>query len=122
LDTDSHAVGVCLDTANSLGCGEGIDHVLDTLAPYIVNLHVKDFIVRRPPHDKGFIVEGVPAGTGILNIPAVLRRMRGDVSAILEQWPPPEADIEASVAKEQLWAEQGIRYLRTLIPKPAGEE
>jgi sugar phosphate isomerase/epimerase len=107
----SPAVGVCLDTANSLGCGEGIDQVLDTLADFVVNVHLKDFTVRRLPHSKGFLVEGVPAGSGLLDIPSLLKKLP-ECSLILEQWPPPEATVEESIAKERAWAEQGILYLR----------
>jgi sugar phosphate isomerase/epimerase len=109
--SSSH-LGVCLDTANSLGCGEGIDQVLDTLAGIVVNLHVKDFVTRRLPHNKGFVVEGAPAGKGLLDIPAILARLPRDISAIVELWPPPEDDIEASVAKEHAWAAESVRYMR----------
>ena len=115
----SDHIGICLDTANSLGCGETVDQVLDTLADFVINLHIKDFSVQRLPHNKGFIVEGTPAGQGLLDIPAMLARVGGtsrEMSAILEQWPPPEATANESAAKEEAWATEGIRYLRTLIP------
>jgi sugar phosphate isomerase/epimerase len=112
----SERVGICIDTANSLGCGEGIEHVLDALADFAVNLHVKDFVVRRLAHNKGFIVEGAPAGRGLLDIPAILERAPREVSAIVELWPPPEKDIETSMAKEEAWAEESVRYLRTFAP------
>jgi sugar phosphate isomerase/epimerase len=110
---------ICLDTANSLGCLEGLDSVLEALGPWVVNVHIKDVAAVRLPHQKGFVIEGRPAGQGALKIPHLLSRLRefgNDPSVILEQWPPPEPDIEASVAKERQWATEGIRYLRTLIP------
>src|SRR5262245_60980645 len=39
----SDRLGVCLDTANSLGAGEGLETVLAMLGPLVVNLHIKDF-------------------------------------------------------------------------------
>jgi hypothetical protein len=57
------STGICLDTANSLACGETVDQVLDVLAG------------RR------------------------LEPRGARMSAILEQWTPPEAAAEASVAK-----------------------
>src|SRR5579872_2822411 len=36
-------VGICLDTVNSFGALEGPEAVVETLAPYTLNLHVKDF-------------------------------------------------------------------------------
>jgi sugar phosphate isomerase/epimerase len=111
-------VGVCLDTANSLGCLEGLETTVETLAPYTLNLHVKDVVVRRLPHHLGFTVEGRPAGEGQVEIPWVLERLRvagRDVSVILEQWPAPEADAAATRAKEEAWAVAGVGYLRKLI-------
>jgi 3-oxoisoapionate decarboxylase len=116
---DSPCVGICLDTANSLGCPESVETVLDVLGPRTVNLHIKDFEIFRPPHQKGFIIEGRPAGRGQLDIPRLLARLRAlarHPNAILELWPPPEADSDAAAAKEAEWAAESVRYLRRLIP------
>jgi len=112
-------LGICLDTANSLACGEDFLTVLCTLHKNAVNLHVKDFQVKRLPHKKGFIVEGCPAGAGLLDIPSLLEEVhdwpRKVSAAILELWPAPEATIEESIAKEEAWARQSIHYLRQWI-------
>jgi hypothetical protein len=53
-----------------------------------------------------------------LNIPWVLnelRRSNTKPNAILEQWPAPEETLEATIAKEDNWAEQSIGYLRNLF-------
>jgi 3-oxoisoapionate decarboxylase len=116
---DSPCAGICLDTANSLGCVEGVETVLEVLGPWTVNLHIKDFEILRPRHQKGFIIEGRPAGRGRLDIPRLLARLRAlgrDPNAILELWPPPEADSAAAAAKESIWAAQSVSYLRRLIP------
>jgi sugar phosphate isomerase/epimerase len=115
----SAAIGVCLDTANSLGCGECVEQVLDAVADVTVNLHIKDFTARRLPHGKGFVIEGTPAGRGLVDIPRVLDRLRAagrDVNAIIELWTPPEGTVEASIEKEDAWAEESVRHMRTLIP------
>lgn len=111
----SDRVGICLDTANSLGAGEGLQEVTDILAPFVLNLHIKDFTVERLPHQMGFVVEGRPAGSGMMDLPRVLERLAryGRCrSAILEAWTPPETDIEATVAKERDWAVASIEYLK----------
>jgi hypothetical protein len=79
-----------------------------------VILHLKDFVIERLPYKLGFVVSGAPAGSGI-NIPWLLGEIRSDdnVSAILEQWPPPRKSIVAAIAMEQEWAEQGVQYLRS---------
>ena len=116
---DSPCAGICLDTANSLGCLEGVETVTEVLGPRTVNLHIKDFEIFRPRHQKGFIIEGRPAGQGRLDIPRLLARLRllgRDPNAILELWPPPEADSAAAAAKEAIWAAESVSYLRRLIP------
>jgi sugar phosphate isomerase/epimerase len=116
---DSRHVGICLDTANSIGCAEGLETLLRVLGRWVINLHVKDVRIYRPPHRRGFFVEGCPTGQGQVDIPWVIGELLAQgrsPNAILEQWPPPEATIAESVAKEEAWAIESIRYLRKLIP------
>ncbi len=111
----SEHVGVCLDTANSLGAGEGIEAVAAVLAPVTVNLHIKDYWIERVPHLMGFSVTGRPAGGGMLNLPGLLEQLaaRGRCqTAVLETWPPLEGTLEATLAKESAWAAQSIEYLK----------
>lgn len=111
----SERVGICLDSVNSLGAGEGLAEVVRTLAPHTVNLHLKDFGIRRLPHLMGFQVDGRPAGRGMLNIPwlvsEVVRSGRCR-TAILEQWVVPEPDLAATLDKERRWADASIDYLK----------
>ena len=114
----SQRVGICLDTANSLGAGEGLGHVLEQLAGHTVNLHVKDFIIRRVPYAMGFTVAGRPAGQGMLDVAALRDAVTASGrcrSAILETWTPPEPDIGATIVKERRWAEESITYLKRLF-------
>ncbi len=67
----SDHVGICFDTANSIGCVEAAELVLQTLGRRIINLHIKDFSIFRPPHNKGFIVEGASCRPGRLGHPCV---------------------------------------------------
>lgn len=110
-------VGICLDTANSFGAGEGIEYVSDILAPYTVNLHIKDFNVTRLPYKMGFTIAGSRLGEGLLDIAgllgALLQYTRCE-TAIFEQWVPPEPHHEDSVRKEKEWANAGITYLKEL--------
>jgi sugar phosphate isomerase/epimerase len=115
----SPRLGICLDTVNSFGALEGPEVVLDVLGPHVVNLHVKDFSIRRAGHNMGFVLEGTPAGQGMLDLPWLLGRLRAfgrDCNAILELWPAPEATMAATIQKEAEWAAASMAYLRTLIP------
>lgn len=119
---ESEAVGICLDTANSIGCLEGTETVLATLGPHTLNLHVKDCRVSRLPHEKGFVVEGCAAGRGQVDVPAAIRCAAAnghDPNVILELWPPPDPDIERAVARERDWAEESVRYLQSLMSDAA---
>lgn len=115
---DSWAVGICLDTVNSFGSLEGPEVVIETLGPYVVNLHVKDFVIRRADHNMGFTLTGTPAGQGMLDVPLLLDRLNGfgrEFNAILELWPAPENSIEATIEKEAQWAAESEAYLRQYI-------
>jgi len=112
-------VGICLDTVNSFGALEGPDVVVGTLGPHVLNLHLKDFAVRRLPHLQGFTVEGRPLGEGMLDVPWLLRRLRelnaNDFNAILELWTPPEAEMADTIRKEAEWAERSVQAARRWI-------
>ena len=107
--------GICLDTVNSLGALEAPSTVVARLGGLAVNLHLKDFTIRRLGHQMGFQIEGTPAGGGLLDIPWLLNQLRAVPrlhTAILELWTPPEATIDATVAKEMAWASASLDFLR----------
>lgn len=108
-------VGICLDSVNSLGAGEGLAEVVSTLAPYTVNLHLKDFGIQRLPHQMGFQIDGRPTGRGMLHVPWLVNEIEKHGrcrTAVLEQWVVPETDLAATIAKEAAWAEESIAYLQ----------
>lgn len=114
-------VDICLDTVNSFGALEGPEVVIGALAPHVVNLHLKDFDVRRLPHMMGFEIGGAPAGQGRLNVPGLLDTLRAngrDFNVILELWPPLDRDIESTIHLERAWCQQSVSYLKELIPEP----
>ncbi len=117
-EVGSDRIGICLDTANSLGAGEGIDVVLAELGAHTFNLHIKDFHVTRLPHQMGFAVEGRPAGEGMLDVPGLLAGLRRHGrcgSAVLELWTPPGASIGETVVREEDWSARSLAYLRPLF-------
>lgn len=88
------------------------------LGPLAVNLHVKDFEIERVPWAMGFVVTGRAVGEGRLDVPALLAAGAAaessgrELSAVIELWTPPGADIRESVASEAAWAERSVTYLR----------
>ncbi len=108
-------VGICLDSVNSMGAGEGLEEVVRTLAPCTVNLHIKDFGIARLPHQMGFQIDGRIAGQGMLNVPWLVEQLEPSGrcrTAILEQWVVPEGEPSATMAKEERWAEASMDYLK----------
>ena len=114
----SPRVGIVLDMANSLAVPEGWKHVTETLAPYTICLHHKEFTVQREWHMMGFRVEGRPAGTGLLDTPWLLKtldRAGATYNVILEVWPPEQKTLAETIALENLWVEESIPYLRRFV-------
>ena len=115
----NHAhVGCCLDTVNSFGALEAPEHVIRALSPYLVNLHIKDFDIRRVDHMMGFEILGTPAGAGRLDIPQlkaiIAANGKAGVNAILELWTPYANSVEDTIAVERDWMERSIAYLRSV--------
>jgi 3-oxoisoapionate decarboxylase len=113
----SSHVGIVLDTVNSFGSLEPPELVVETLGPYAVNLHTKDFDVRRASHNLGLEIYGTAAGQGRLDIPTIVKQLKSygrEFTTILEFWVAPEVTVAESIAKEQKWAESSIEYLKAL--------
>lgn len=112
-------VGITLDTVNSFGALEPPETVVAALGRYTVCLHVKDFTVQRPSHQLGFTVEGCAAGSGQLNVPWLLQALAVSphpFNVILETWVTPSDSLDETIARERRWADEGVAYLKTLIP------
>lgn len=118
LSAGNEWVGICLDSVNSMGAGEGFETVSDILMPYTINLHLKDFSIRRVSHKMGLVVEGTPAGKGMLKIRETVDKLTAlnhCPSAILELWTPPEQVLEETISKEEEWARESIKFLKTIF-------
>jgi L-ribulose-5-phosphate 3-epimerase UlaE len=66
----------------------------------------------------GLIIEGKPAGKGMLNIKELVDRLSQSNrchSSILELWTPPESEIEETINKEELWAKESIMFLKEIF-------
>lgn len=111
-------VGICLDTVNSFGSLEGPEVVVEALGPYVVNLHLKEFVVKRAGHAMGFEITGRPAGQGMLDVTWLLNKLNGfgrSYNAIIEAWLPMQITLEETMMMERRWAEQSTTYLRQYI-------
>ena len=118
---DSPHVGACLDTANSLGAGEGLAEVTRLLAPVTVNLHLKDVIIKRVSHQMGFVIDGCPLGEGCLPLAETVRAVRAAGrcrTAILEAWTPEAETLADTISREAAWARRSLTAFRKLLQGP----
>ena len=116
---DSPYVGIVLDTVNSFACEENTEQVLDELASYTVNFHMKDFRIDRIPNAMGLLVTGTIAGEGRLNFPKTMKRLqreaKTDFSTIIELWMQPEKSVEETLEKENCWVEQSVANMKRML-------
>ena len=111
----SPSLGICMDTANSLGRPEVLETVVKHLAPHAIVLHVKDYDIRRIDTRMGFDVIGSAAGDGKVDFQLVfgaLRQHGRDPSVILEHWPPFDGTIENTLRLEEEWVNRSMAFLR----------
>jgi sugar phosphate isomerase/epimerase len=71
---NSDHVGVCVDTGNSIALLEDPMEVVLALAPWAFSTHLKDMAVEE--YRDGFLLAEVPLGTGILDLPRIVRTLR----------------------------------------------
>lgn len=113
LRVHDERVGVCLDTANSTGFLERPLETAEILAPYVVSMHLKDFVVTKPT--QGYRISGAPLGQGWLDAPAVLDILActgRPFTVLLELWVDRAETHEATVRREDDWVRQSVAYAR----------
>ena len=115
----SPALGICLDPANCIAALETPTSVIDRTAPYVKNLHVKDFTFRRRPGWVGFELVGAPLGTGQLDYRHLMdatRPAEHGVTRVVEHWLPWQDDaadpVAATLALERRWTRANLDYLK----------
>jgi sugar phosphate isomerase/epimerase len=112
----SPSLGICLDPANSVAALENPIDVIDRCAPYVANIHSKDFAFTRRGGWVGFTLEGVPLGTGLLDYTYLLEKVRPNergINQIIEHWLPLGETIEDTIALENTWNTSNLHYLRS---------
>jgi sugar phosphate isomerase/epimerase len=111
----SPSLGICSDPANCVAALELPADVVDRVAPYVVNMHVKDFRFTRQAGWVGFNLVGAPLGEGLLDYDGMVARIDPDpaVNQIVEHWLPWQGDPETTCATERRWTEHNLSYLRS---------
>ncbi len=115
---DSPDLGVCLDPANCVARLEMPAYVIGEVAPYVVNMHVKDFAFTRQDGWVGFSLTGCPLGTGLLDYDAMVAAVRPaarGISQIVELWLPRASTMAETCAIEQEWTRQSAGFLTSRV-------
>jgi sugar phosphate isomerase/epimerase len=113
------ALGVCLDVANSICAGEWPMTTVNMLAPYAINLHLKDYQITPDPYGVGFRIHGTPLGEGRAEIEQILDCLShcpDDMSVILEHWLPQTDDMDATRRMEHEWLGRTVAAAKRLVP------
>ncbi|SEB66455.1 Sugar phosphate isomerase/epimerase [Paramicrobacterium humi] len=112
----STSLGICSDPANCVAALESPGDVIARVAPYVANMHIKDFTFTRLDGWVGFSLVGAPLGKGLLDydtmIGAIQPGERG-ISQIIEHWLPWQGDEETTCRMEDEWTAHNVRYLRS---------
>lgn len=112
----SDALGICLDPANCVAGLEVPTDVVDRAAPYVKNMHIKDFAFTRAPGWIGFTLSGCPLGEGLLDYDgmiAVVDPASRGINQIVEHWLPWQDDAETTCVLEAQWTQHNVDYLRS---------
>jgi sugar phosphate isomerase/epimerase len=84
-----------------------------------MNVHFKDFMIKRAWHMMGFICEGTSAGRGMVEFDWLLETLKVspyDFNVIIELWTPEQTTVDQTADLEQAWAVESVSYLRQHIP------
>ncbi|MFI5913261.1 sugar phosphate isomerase/epimerase family protein [Dactylosporangium sp. NPDC051541] len=111
----SERLGVCLDPGNGVAALDLPAETIDRCAPYVKDVHVKDFAFTRGEGWVGFQYTGAPLGTGLLDYGHLERAVepeRHGLSQIVEHWLPWQGDPAATAAEERRWTAVAVEYLR----------
>jgi 3-oxoisoapionate decarboxylase len=113
---DNAALGIVLDPGNCVANLELPNDVVERTAPWVNNLHIKDFAFSRQPGWVGFHLSGAPLGEGLLDYSfmaeAVNASDRG-LHQIIEHWLPRRDSAEKTLRDERMWTQHAIDYLRS---------
>jgi sugar phosphate isomerase/epimerase len=112
----SDALGICLDPANCVAGLELPHDVVDRTAPYVKNMHIKDFAFTRQAGWVGFTLAGCPLGEGLLDYDemlAVVDPASRGINQIVEHWLPWQDDAETTCLIEAQWTQHSVNYLRS---------
>ncbi|TDT81894.1 sugar phosphate isomerase/epimerase [Arthrobacter sp. AG258] len=113
---DSPYLGICSDPANTVAALEMPREVIDAVAPYVLNMHIKDFAFSRKDGWVGFTYSGAPLGEGLLDYAYMVEKIRPherNINQIVEHWLPWQDTEADTIRLENQWTRHSIKFLRS---------
>jgi sugar phosphate isomerase/epimerase len=113
---DSPYLGICSDPANTVAALEMPREVIDAVAPYVLNMHVKDFAFSRKDGWVGFTYAGAPLGEGLLDyqyMVSTFQPHQRNINQIVEHWLPWQDSEAETIRLENQWTRHSIEFLRS---------
>ena len=113
----SDALGIGLDPAN---CVAALEHPVDVItrcAPYVKNMHIKDFAFTRRGGWVGFTLEGTELGQGLLPYEFLIKKIRPaarGINRVIEHWLTWQDTLEQTIAIENRWNEKNLEHIRRM--------
>jgi 3-oxoisoapionate decarboxylase len=113
---DSPYLGICSDPANTVAALETPREVIDAVAPYVLNMHIKDFAFNRKDGWVGFTYSGAPLGEGLLDYDYMVSKFQPherNINQIVEHWLPWQDSEADTIRLENQWTQHSIEFLRS---------
>ncbi|WP_026554543.1 sugar phosphate isomerase/epimerase family protein [Arthrobacter sp. 35W] len=110
------SLGICADPANTVAALELPNPVIDAVAPYVLNMHIKDFAFSRKEGWVGFTYSGAPLGEGLLDydyMAGMFRPHERNINQIVEHWLPWQDSEAETIRLENQWTQQSLDFLRS---------
>ncbi|MDQ0691246.1 sugar phosphate isomerase/epimerase [Arthrobacter sp. W4I7] len=113
---NSPYLGICSDPANTVAALEMPRAVINAVAPYVLNMHIKDFAFSRKQGWVGFTYSGAPLGEGLLDYDYLVAKVQPkerNINQIIEHWLPWQDTEADTVRLENQWTQQSLDFLRS---------
>jgi sugar phosphate isomerase/epimerase len=113
---DNPYLGICIDPANTVAALEMPSAVIAAVAPYVLNMHIKDFAFSRKQGWVGFTYSGAPLGEGLLDYDYLVAKVQPkerNINQIVEHWLPWQDTEADTVRLENQWTQQSLDFLRS---------
>jgi sugar phosphate isomerase/epimerase len=113
----SEYFGACIDFGNNMSLLEDPMELIEGLAPYVINTHIKDMAVEE--YEEGFLLSEVPLGQGVVDLKravALLKQKRPSVKFSLDMLT--RDPLKITCLTEKYWVtfpERNGKYLARML-------